>query len=322
MCDHNSSQHVEDNSSQEELESSIWSDDIFTASEYSEYLYFPTERFQVSEASLLPRCSGVTEVRSQITCDLNTVSENKSGDISKKSKHILVGDPNSFPPPTQDFRFTIIFDLDETLVSADTTSNECTVILRPYVKELLACLVANGCEVIIWSAGVDFYVEYCLQKLDPDCSKIVGAICRHPSWFTSGPIFKHLKSVPHRPQEHLLLVENNPVTAFQQIERTLIVPSFYFYDPECKSDLVLLRLAEWLTKTIDSLPIKPIHSLVKKQTVVVLPNNCWTCNNLAGYSKHFSPYYCVECQGRYLNPETCPYYFFSPISTRSVVSVK
>ena len=156
----------------------------------------------------------------------------------------MCGDPQLLKPPDRtDYQRTVIFDLDETLICTDfTDQSNYQVYLRPHLTDLLRELTNLNCEIIVWSAGVESHVKKCLNLIDPSQTFIKMAIYRDSSWFKGIPIFKPIKLIPHRDPEKIILIENNPHAAYQQLRKTIIVTSYLIPRP---NDQLLKQLTDW-----------------------------------------------------------------------------
>ena len=64
------------------------------------------------------------------------------------------------PPPRED-RYTVVLDLDETLIYARDGPLE----VRPYFDEFLS-LLDGCCEVIVWTAGERSYAKAVIRNID------------------------------------------------------------------------------------------------------------------------------------------------------------
>lgn len=109
----------------------------------------------------------------------------------------LIGNPLTVPRRDVKFRTTIVFDVDETLLSTKRDDDEISdrgvpsdalpeVILRPGVREMFAQFAMSpnfrDVEIGVWSAGGKDHVTSAVNALDPFGLVIQFAIYRDDSW--------------------------------------------------------------------------------------------------------------------------------------------
>lgn len=184
------------------------------------------------------------------------------------STQIPYDDPCNLPPPCKDYQFTIVMDLDETLITSlfIRAGSNYDIFLRPYAKSLLEDLNANNYEIIIWTAGVESHLKKALLLLDPENKLIHHSICRGTSWYKGeGPIIKSLDLIPHRSFNKMLLIENNKAAAINQYNRTIIVPSFKVSNNQ---DNILHKLSEWVLQ----------GSTILNEQIQACGDQCSICN--------------------------------------------
>ena len=144
--------------------------------------------------------------------------------------------------------YTIVFDLDETLVSSlyeDTLKdNNYKINVRPYCLELLEALKRLNCEILCWSAGMVMHVDRVLKLIDPDRRLISGAVYRDNSWYRTLPTTKPLNLLKNSGKT--LLIENSCDAAHGQLDQCIVVPSYEFGKNNYKEDTILLELRDIL----------------------------------------------------------------------------
>lgn len=180
-------------------------------------------------------------------------------------------DPRHLPPRPHHYLYTLVLDVDETLVTARDQQN---LVFRPGAHRLLRRLarlrlpvtqfnednhtdtvvLCRAVEIVIWSAGVRGHVDRCVQLLDPDGTLIDHAICRSSSWLPSRasqlppgapepPIFgvacKDLSLLPGRGASSFI-VDDSPYAAVCSGGRALIIPAFDTSSPSVTLDTTLL----------------------------------------------------------------------------------
>lgn len=141
-----------------------------------------------------------------------------------------VDDPTIIPLRKRQYKWTLVLDIDETLLYARV---ETQISLRPHVREFLARICAmvddNGDRVVeigAWSAGVRLHVDRCLRLLDPTETIFDFAVCRGSSWLhTMGPPVKQLDLLPWR-KDSCLLVEDTAYAASIRGSRVIILPRY------------------------------------------------------------------------------------------------
>ncbi|CAG9335989.1 unnamed protein product [Blepharisma stoltei] len=70
------------------------------------------------------------------------------------------------PPPPGKLMYTLVLDLDETLVHYYETNNEGRVLVRPGCEEFLKG-VSEWYEVVIFTAGLQDYADWVIDQIDP-----------------------------------------------------------------------------------------------------------------------------------------------------------
>ncbi|KAG5494122.1 hypothetical protein JKF63_01957 [Porcisia hertigi] len=141
--------------------------------------------------------------------------------------------------------FTIVFDLDETLVSARYGP----IHLRPHVGELLRSLHRLPVEIIVWTAGTAHYVNPILQSIGHACGRrqwFHHVISRHKRWYRDTNTSVKDLSQLGRPLDRLVMVENNPVSALPQPSMCVLLEDYLGPNPADESLLVLRELFERL----------------------------------------------------------------------------
>eukprot|EP00754_Rhynchopus_humris_P002738 Rhum_TRINITY_DN11505_c0_g1::Rhum_TRINITY_DN11505_c0_g1_i1::g.45059::m.45059/K17616/CTDSPL2; CTD small phosphatase-like protein 2 len=139
-------------------------------------------------------------------------------------------------------KYTVVLDLDETLVYA----RDGPLRIRPGCRELLAML-AEHCELVVWTAGERAYAHSVIEDLDPRKEYVRHCIYRHPKWFTGqlGQV-KDLRLL-NRKMDRLVIVENTPDCIRSNIHNGIIVSDFLG-----KEDTALHSLYQILQRLISS----------------------------------------------------------------------
>ncbi|KAG8348802.1 putative NLI interacting factor like phosphatase [Trypanosoma vivax] len=152
-----------------------------------------------------------------------------------------------------DTRYTLVLDLDETVVYA----REGPLYARAYLKELLHFIKKNF-EVIVWTAGEKEYAKSILEEINVD-NTIKHLIYRHKSWFTNHDYTKDLKKLG-RNIDYVLIVENSPDCVRTNPQNSILVEDFEVHAPDVVAtaskrrftDRTLLLLQEVLAALVES----------------------------------------------------------------------
>lgn len=123
------------------------------------------------------------------------------------------------PPAGADKRYTVVLDLDETVVYA----RDGPLYARAYLRELLQSL-KDHFEVIVWTAGEREYAKSILEEINED-HIIQHLIYRHKTWFTHDDYTKDLKKLG-RDIDYVIIVENTPDCVRANPQNGIIVKDF------------------------------------------------------------------------------------------------
>ncbi|KAG5468441.1 hypothetical protein LSCM1_02421 [Leishmania martiniquensis] len=139
--------------------------------------------------------------------------------------------------------FTVVFDLDETLVGARFGP----IHLRPCVGELLRSLHRLPVEIVVWTAGTAEYVNPILQAIGQACGRrqwFHHIISRHKRWYRGANT--SVKDLSHlgRPLDRLVMVENNPISALSQPSLCVLLEDYLRPNPADASLVVLKEVFE------------------------------------------------------------------------------
>lgn len=154
-------------------------------------------------------------------------------------------------------RYTLILDLDETLVHVKTTSildpdftfkgrgTTYYAIKRPHLDEFINSIIGKY-NIIIWSAGLDFYVDAIVREIFPE-NAIPDLIysrdfcdIRPEDNYTIKPMSKLSGMLPC--EDHTLFIDDNPSTFSKNPENALWIKPFTGQ----KCDDVLSQLKDML----------------------------------------------------------------------------
>lgn len=164
---------------------------------------------------------------------------------------------NSFLPPKRSpLEYTLVLDLDETLIHCKRQEAKGRILLRPYVKEFLTEM-AKYYEIVVFTAADKQYANWVLDRLDTD-NVISHRLYRCSTSNQNGFIFKDLCKLG-RDLSKLLLVDNKPENFAFQPENGIEILSWYD-DP---MDNALIELKS-LLKKIGSKPGLDLRVALKK----------------------------------------------------------
>lgn len=140
------------------------------------------------------------------------------GDLSP-THHIL-------PPRLPSTKLTVVFDLDETLVSNRHSSE---AIPRPYYHAVLQGLSQKPeVEVVLWTASTKEVVNQVLSSLEDEESSscFQHVIPRDKKWFTEPTHTKDLRLLG-RPMDRIIIVENSPNCCKLNPQNAILVDDYH-----------------------------------------------------------------------------------------------
>lgn len=161
-----------------------------------------------------------------------------------------------------EYKKTVIFDLDETLVHCcDEYSVDATVILpiksptgetievsicvRPYAVECLR-QVSKNYEIIIFTASYQYYADAILDYLDPDHEMIHHRFYRQHCIQMEGMYIKDLRIFANRKIKDMIIVDNYAHSFAYQIDNGIPIISWIDYE----HDIELHGLIYYLDKLV------------------------------------------------------------------------
>lgn len=152
-----------------------------------------------------------------------------------ETKHLL-------PPKTSPHNYTLVLDLDETLIHYDENTNGGQFFIRPHSQDFLKEM-AQHFELVIFTAAVKDYADWILDRLDPD-GFITHRLYRCSTSQQNGVYIKDLQKLG-RDLDKMLIIDNSPENFQLQPENGIYIRSWYD-DPE---DTALFELLSILKKT-------------------------------------------------------------------------
>jgi len=149
------------------------------------------------------------------------VEEYSSGDNALARGPSMLKGPYSdlLPPAEATGRYTVVLDLDETVIYARDGPLE----VRPHFDAFLAAL-DGCCEVIVWTAGRRDYAKAVIRNIDRR-NVIAHCVYRHEKWFRPSDYTKDLTMLG-RPLDKVLIVENTPDCVRNNPNNGIIVRDF------------------------------------------------------------------------------------------------
>eukprot|EP01006_Ploeotia_vitrea_P053009 TRINITY_DN67746_c6_g3_i1.p1 TRINITY_DN67746_c6_g3~~TRINITY_DN67746_c6_g3_i1.p1 ORF type:complete len:276 (-),score=24.50 TRINITY_DN67746_c6_g3_i1:198-1025(-) len=134
--------------------------------------------------------------------------------IHAPTKHMI-------PPKRNDgHKYTVVLDLDETLIYA----REGPLYARPHLDELLQFL-GEHCEVVVWTAGVRAYAQAVIRNIDKH-NVIDHCIYRHEKWFTGCAGYSKDLALVGRDLNHVIIIENTPDCVRGHEENGILVTDY------------------------------------------------------------------------------------------------
>jgi Dullard-like phosphatase family protein len=194
----------------------------------------------------------------QIYNTVNSFSKNPETFSSHmKSRQITLPDD---PECTTNKKYTLLLDLDETLISKQDDINKAEYVveslgniqigfnIRPFAQEFLQIL-HKFFEIIIFTSSKAEYANPILAKLDPTGSYISFVLDRDYCTVTKkGSVVKDLRIIKNREMANMVLVDNNPNSFAHQIFNGVPILSW----TGDKNDRELYFLKDLLLKLVTS----------------------------------------------------------------------
>lgn len=138
----------------------------------------------------------------------------------KRDPTMLRGGPALIAPKeSHEKKYTIVLDLDETVVYA----RDGPLFARANLANLLR-VMDEYCEVIVWTAGERNYAKAILQEINTD-NIIKHLVYRHRKWFNAADYTKDL-GLLGRDLDYVLIVENTPDCVRANPQNGIIVEDF------------------------------------------------------------------------------------------------
>ena len=165
---------------------------------------------------------------------------------------------------SEKYKYTLVLDLDETLVHYVEEENSAYVQVRPYADYFLKEL-SKHFEIVLFTAAEEDYTNIVLNELNKN-NYIKYVLCRKYTEFNNGCYIKDLSKLG-RDLSKVCIVDNNKDNFSLQPENGLFISSYYG-EPD---DDELHYLCDDLMKIIEIQPddirtvIKDIHDIMQKR---------------------------------------------------------
>lgn len=179
-------------------------------------------------------------------------------------------DPSQVPARDPKYIMTIVFDLDQTLISADGIGDECEndrktqLVIRPHASQVLRALRTNDdVEFIIWTAGLESHAKRVVYSF-PEI-KFDYIVSRDKSWYVDKDPKKTLSKLASetRNLNSMILVDDRMDIGSEHPENLLIVPKYYPKKEFGVDDVTLLYAANILQRAINKYrndKVNPLYS--------------------------------------------------------------
>lgn len=175
-----------------------------------------------------------------------------------KDKPLVYINPRNVPDRNPEHIMTLVWDLDQTLVSADGLKDEdendidTKLVIRPHAREILKILTRNrNVEFIVWTAGVKSHAERVVNSFP--CMKFDHIISRDSSWYSHSDPVKDLNLISNksRPLSSIILIDDRMDIGTHHPENLLVVPPYYPKTEYASNDSTMLYLVNILQRAID-----------------------------------------------------------------------
>lgn len=139
-----------------------------------------------------------------------------------QQKHNKISYPFIKTPPLKEY--TLILDLDETLIHYDPNEDVRKYNKRPYAQEFIERLSAFF-EIVIFTAAKQDYADWIIDDLDPN-DVISHRFYREHTFLKEGTNIKDLKKVG-RDSSKVIIVDNVGENFQNQPENGILIKSWY-----------------------------------------------------------------------------------------------
>lgn len=144
-----------------------------------------------------------------------------AGELLKRREPTMMLKGRQLIPPATHLarKYTVVFDLDETVVYARNGP----LYARAYLKDLFRA-IKDDFEVIVWTAGVREYAKTVLEEINED-HIVKHLVYRHEKWFNEDDYTKNLRQLG-RDLDYTIMIENTPDCVRANPQNSIIVEDF------------------------------------------------------------------------------------------------
>lgn len=181
--------------------------------------------------------AGVAKAQKNSNSNQNHEQQN-SDKNNKENKQALVRPEPPFLPPCTKSQYTLVMDLDETLVHYEDNGVTGQFYLRPYAQEYLDEM-GKYYEIVVFTAALQDYADWILNRLDTNNSVNYRLYRQH----TYSQANYHIKDLSKlgRDLSKSIIVDNIPENFQLQPENGIYIKS-WFKDPEDNALMELMPL--------------------------------------------------------------------------------
>eukprot|EP00796_Vickermania_ingenoplastis_P005309 gene5309-3811_t len=190
--------------------------------------------------------------------------------LQRRQPTMLPSGEQLIPPRDEKKRYSIVFDLDETVVYG----RDGPLYARAFLKHLFRS-IANDFEVIVWTASDRDYAKNVLEAINKD-HVIQHLVYRHSKWFTEDNYTKDLKQLG-RSLDSTIIIENTPDCIRQNPQNGIIVKDFEIQKDEGQLNDIKQRKRKRTDHTL-SLLVEVLLDLAKSGKTV--PDFLRSCDML------------------------------------------
>ena len=181
---------------------------------------------------------------------IRVINQNASVAGIESSSYKILLNENNIKPPYLKFpspkKFSLVLDLDETLISFKLNANEenkGTIRFRPYLDSFLK-KVKQKYELIVFTSGTKEYADPLEDAIEQERKYFDARLYRQHTIAYGKDIIKDISRIG-RPLDKIIIVENMQQNYRLQKENGILIKSFYGED---KYDTALVSLGDILIK--------------------------------------------------------------------------
>ncbi|KAL4511909.1 hypothetical protein ABPG72_012754 [Tetrahymena utriculariae] len=165
---------------------------------------------------------------------------------------------------TKQFEYTLVLDLDETLVHYSETNNGGQFVIRPFANQFLQVL-SEYYEIVVFTAAMPDYANWVLDNLDPN-KYVTYRLFRQHAVHIGNVFIKDLSRIG-RPLEKTIIIDNVADNFQLQPENGIFIKG-WFSDP---SDTALVELLP-LLKEIATKKVPDVRKALKNLKEQMIQN--------------------------------------------------